>query len=210
MPRALSTRITAKPLVEELARRKLSKAISDEYLEQHTTAKGNKVLAFKNDLGGFTYYLPARDGQPEQWAKKGQPAPRTLRASPKAESVNVKVFSQFWDLLTYLQVMGLPKPEDMHIVTNGDAEVAAREVAIISRVKQILFFSDGRHNEQAFIAPLEAEGLEVVVSEHENLSCCYMDNPHKVSHAMQPHGVRHDLKQAQSQLLLAARLRPGA
>ncbi|MGI4886084.1 MAG: hypothetical protein ACRYFR_14100 [Janthinobacterium lividum] len=206
MPRAPSTRITAKPLVEELARRKLSKAISDEYLEQHTTAKGNKVLAFKNDLGGFTWYLPARNGQPEQWAKKGQPAPRTLRASPKAEGIRVKVFSQFFDMLTYVQVMG--KADDETLIVEPD--LAYIESLKWRWPKSITYYANGQYDEQAFILPAEEFGLMVGVSPIESLSEAYMDNPHRVSHAMQPQGIRHDLKQAQSQLLIAARLRPGA
>ncbi|MBO0358640.1 hypothetical protein J0X19_11845 [Hymenobacter sp. BT186] len=195
--KSLSAKIKDKACLAEIGRRQLTKALAETYLQQaFITPNRINALAFRNDAGGHEIYHRNAELHQEKSGTIGPAGVRTLPASPGARSVAVFVYVHFWDFLTRCHLYGLPKPEEMHVITNGQTKNAADAIRNERRTGSILFFGNGVA-EHVFIEALDSE-IDTQVAAIEDLSEAYMDQPESVRRAIRAPEYRPDQSAALS------------
>ncbi|MBX0289738.1 hypothetical protein K3G63_04775 [Hymenobacter sp. HSC-4F20] len=204
--KSLSPRIKDKGCLTEIARRKLTRRLCEEYLQQAfiLPSKAN-VLAFRNDAGGHELYYRNHERHKDYKGRIGPEGIRTLPAAPILERIDLYVYAHFWDFLTHLHVNGL-QPDATYIITNGlVTEAAQYAVTALERARRVVVFPYDSQ-EHDFLAELDADHVPVGVW-GENLTEALMkpDGHFKLKQAMSAPERQNDHTHAQS---FTMRVRP--
>lgn len=157
------TRISDRVLLGEVARRGLTLALVNQYLQQALMQPSKKaVFAFENDNGGHVLYWRHPEKRTEYESQIGPTGIRTIPADPILESVDLYVFARFWDFLAHVHTVGRERGVT-YIITNGvigeAAEFARGE---LHRTRRVLICPD-RGFEHELLAELDAHHLPIGV-----------------------------------------------
>ena len=190
--KSLSERITKRTLRDEIDNRRVGKDLVERYVKQAVIEyNGMKfdTFAFENDKGGHEINNRRRDHSSFKTCI-GPKAITTFPAHPEATDVTAFVFTGFWDMLTWLNMNGLPKRNEEYICSNGDSMITAVGEYILSKKAQIarvLSFTDhdesrsGEKTMHALADILEAEDVQFgsmdhLYDGHKDLSAANMNS----------------------------------
>jgi len=190
--KSLSERITKRTLREEIDNRRVGKDLVERYVKQAAIEyNGMKfdTFAFENDKGGHEINNRRRDHSSFKTCI-GPKAITTFPAHPEATDVTAFVFTGFWDYLTWLNMNGLPKPNEEYIITNSDSMIGEAGAYIVlkkAQIARVLTFTDhdesrsGERTMHALADILEAEdvhfgSMDHLYDGHKDLSAANMNN----------------------------------
>ncbi|PSL23497.1 hypothetical protein [Dyadobacter jiangsuensis] len=209
----LSDRVTAANLKEEIDRRRLPKGLVERYVKQSSiydneTKKTFYAFAFENDKEGheINIYNPRLHKSFKTCI--GPKAISTFPAHPEATDVTAFVFTGFFDFLTWLNLKGLPKPNEEYIVSNGDSMISSVGEYLTSKnvqIARVLSFTDhdvsgsGERTMHALASILEAEGvhfgsMDHLYDGHKDLSAAHIGNTSGLQSAYRANSPRQTLR----------------
>lgn len=209
----LSDRVTAANLKEEIDRRRLSKPLVERFLKQSaiydsSTKKTFYAFAFENDKEGHEINSFNTRLQKSFKTCIGPKAITTFPAHPEATDITAFVFTGFFDFLTWLNLKGLPKPNEEYIVSNGDSMISAVGEYLTSRkavIARVYGFPDhdesgsGDRANHALASILEAEDMvygtmDHIYDGHKDLSAAHMGNTSRLQNAYRASSPKQTLK----------------
>lgn len=203
--KSLTDRIKDKALLAEIGRRRITKSLAETYLEQAFILPNRlNAFAFRNDLGGHVVYHRNAETYQERETTIGPTGIRTIPADPKAAHVAVFVFVHFWDFLTHVHICGKPKPDQMHIITNGQVREAVTCAREETRLTKIVYQSAGDLSEYEFMSQLNTDA-PALVGFYEHLSDAFMADPLVVTRNLGAPELKYSLTESAS---VTMRLKP--
>lgn len=209
----LSDRVTAQNMKDEIDRRKLPKSLVERFAKQasiydSSTKKTFYAFAFENDKEGheINIYNPRLHKSFKTCI--GPKAITTFPANPEATDITAFVFTGFFDFLTWLNLKGLPKPNEEYIVSNGDSMISAVGEYLTARkpvIARVYGFPDhdesgsGDKANHAIASILEAEDMvygtmDHIYDGHKDLSAAHMGNTSGLQNAYRASSPKQTLR----------------